>query len=502
MAQSRPPVPGWQTALLAGLFVLTLVLSLHLRHKAVTETSPTFDEPYYLFQSVYFRQQKHWYEVDLNPPLFSWLIAQAAPKLGNFQDALAFSKKPESFQGRFSYRMDEFSGLPGDEAMVRTRWLFQFSWVLLAVSLLFIGAHLGVGRWGLLTLFAFVSLEPTLLGLSALVRNDVTVVAFLCAGTALSLARREWLHPLALLFFTFAWATKFTAALWAVPIGLGLLYGRIPRRTAVFWAAGIVGAVVISSLLDYPYFFAPKRDTGLRLSYLDRVVTTRAEFHYFVQALLCKLSLGALVATIYALWSGWIGANRKNALLIAAVVLASLVAPTIALPGLGIRLVLATVVTIFLLVSITIKTPRVALAIVAVLALESYINRDSLLAYQNPLAGREPRLADSNLDWGQGLKQLGEWRRANRDVPLALSVFGGTLPETYGITGYTRLPSFPELSGGAPLEGGRFSGYVAVSRNFLLGYVVDHPAIRMLRDRRPIRCFQGALCLFDVRDPS
>jgi hypothetical protein len=41
---------------------------------------------------------------------------------------------------------------------------------------------------------------------------------------------------------------------------------------------------------------------------------------------------------------------------------------------------------------------------------------------------------------------------------------------------------------------------VAVSRNYLLGYVINDPNLRVLVGRTPLICFQGALCLFDVRN--
>jgi hypothetical protein len=80
------------------------------------------------------------------------------------------------------------------------------------------------------------------------------------------------------------------------------------------------------------------------------------------------------------------------------------------------------------------------------------------LAYANELSGG-PRnayhsLSDSNLDWGQDLKQLGEYLRENQIDRVQLSYFGTANPAHYGID-YTYLPSpntplrpTPELSPG------------------------------------------------------
>ena len=140
-----------------------------------------------------------------------------------------------------------------------------------------------------------------------------------------------------------------------------------------------------------------------------------------------------------------------------------------------------------------------AYPIVGLLMLESVLHRNALLAYQNPLAGRTPWGLDSNTDWGQGLKSLGKRRSQYPAEKLALSLFGGSLPETYGITEYVALPSFPALPNHVPLISVGFMGYVAVSRNALFGYGVDHPSMRELLHKEPLECFQDALCVFDVR---
>ena len=66
----------------------------------------------------------------------------------------------------------------------------------------------------------------------------------------------------------------------------------------------------------------------------------------------------------------------------------------------------------------------------------------SHLAYMNLIAGGPSRgyekLIDSNFDWGQDLKRLGEWARA-RSGPINLVYFGTADPRFYGIA-YDNLP--------------------------------------------------------------
>jgi hypothetical protein len=67
------------------------------------------------------------------------------------------------------------------------------------------------------------------------------------------------------------------------------------------------------------------------------------------------------------------------------------------------------------------------------------------LTYFNQFAGGPANgyqwLVDSNLDWGQDLKGLAQYRREHPDEPFFLSYFGSARPEYYGITGHF-LPSF------------------------------------------------------------
>lgn len=488
-----------RSALIAsGLFIFVAVLSLGLRFGAITETSPTFDEPYYLYLGLYHDQTGRWHHRDPNPPFFPWLVAKMSPLLGRFPDTEAFARG-DAFRSSYQYRLDAFSGLAGDACVQRGRWLLQAFWVLLCLSLWVLARRLGLSLWGQLVLFAFVSLEPSWVGVSTLIRNDLPTLALLCCGTALAGSGALALQAAGLLFFSMAWAMKFTSALWLVPLGLGWYFGKVPRRVIFLWLAGLAGGGAITWLLDYRDFLGGTQGSSLRLGFLDGKIFERPPLHYFIAALSYKSSLAVDAALAYALYRGWRGRRRGSALAAAAVLAASLLAATAITPGLGSRLAIPLTLAAFILIAAAVETPRAALLLIGLLAAESIAHRDGLLAYQNPLAGAAPRVLDSDCDWGQGLKQLGQWRTRNPGGPLALSLFGGAMPEAYGITDYLRLPSFPELPGGRPMPDGVYSGYVAVSRNYLYGLYVDHPSLRRLADREPLRCFQGALCLYDLR---
>jgi hypothetical protein len=77
-------------------------------------------------------------------------------------------------------------------------------------------------------------------------------------------------------------------------------------------------------------------------------------------------------------------------------------------------------------------------------------------------------LSDSNLDWGQDLKGLAEWREQNRGKPLYISYFGTADPRYY-------IPDAIILPGGLvgdatkPPEGIRSDSFLAVSASCLQG---------------------------------
>jgi hypothetical protein len=77
------------------------------------------------------------------------------------------------------------------------------------------------------------------------------------------------------------------------------------------------------------------------------------------------------------------------------------------------------------------------------LLIETLAAYPNYLAFFNVFAGGSrggfELLGDSNLDWGQDLKELAKWQKANPNRKLYLSYFGIADPEYYGVRA-TNLP--------------------------------------------------------------
>jgi hypothetical protein len=115
------------------------------------------------------------------------------------------------------------------------------------------------------------------------------------------------------------------------------------------------------------------------------------------------------------------------------------------------------------------------------------------LAYFNFAAGGPDEgwrvLVDSNIDWGQGLKELREWMEREGVGHVRLSWFGSAYPEAYGIS-YDLLPGLPRgflLWDDPPFDPSNPSpGIYAISVSNLVGvYFPDHELYGWFRSRTP-----------------
>lgn len=226
-------------------------------------------------------------------------------------------------------------------------------------------------------------------------------------------------------------------------------------------------------------------------SYLLGQYSTKGWWYYFPVALAVKLPLPLLVLlglsgmAMALRWNPH--ARLRDDLFLIAPALLLLLALLFVTKNIGIRYALPIwpfgIAFASRIVTPDLWTSRRWLAIlVAALcgwqAVESLAIYPHHLAYFNQLAGGPENgwrvLADSNVEWGQGLIELRDYMQAHEIDSIHLAYFGRVDPAEYGIT-YTRLRP------GQPV-----TGYVAISVTHLLGVFDSPDAYAWLWDYEPV----------------
>jgi hypothetical protein len=154
---------------------------------------------------------------------------------------------------------------------------------------------------------------------------------------------------------------------------------------------------------------------------------------------------------------------------------------------------------------------RGAVAVAAVLAIgtaEYALAYPNTLAFFNAFAGGGRNgfryLADSNVDWGQGLKPLKKWMADNGVQHINLAYFGTAAPKYYGIDctyiwGTTVPGVTPEMQGPP-----RLPGYVAISVNLLNGVPFSpdqRDFYKPLRHQEPVADIGHSIRVYKVERP-
>lgn len=185
--------------------------------------------------------------------------------------------------------------------------------------------------------------------------------------------------------------------------------------------------------------------------------------------------------------------------------------------NLGIRHVFPLYVTLFVLVGVAgahvisgfgRRAGVLFLLLLAGVAAETARAYPDYIAFFNTLAGGSRGglylLGDSNLDWGQDLRTLGEWRKDHPEGQLYLTNW--TVAETsyYGAAGIA-ITGSGELSGAiTPLEQITEPGYIAIFANTLQGtFLTDDDAnkLNLFRNTEPVAILGGTVYVYKFGSP-
>lgn len=409
---------------------------------------------------------------------------------------------------------------------------------------------------------AFAVCDPNLLALSCLLTTDVGLALFSLLACYLlweySAAPSKWLLIASGVALGLALGSKFSALALVAGLGAaGFVYvlrggtlalpgapADAPRHRAAIEFAfrlGLIALVTLAATYGFVHFDQWGRGLKFQLTraehgdgmiYLNGELSRTGWYHYFLVLLPLKLPLGLLLALVLACVSGALvrltRLPRSAFVLVPPLVFFALA--SYARVDLGVRVVLPVLPFLYILAAgmtcplgaicnrgtqtcgaapdrLSSRLPLLACAAWA--GISAARSDPFPIAYFNELAGG-PRgairfVADSNVDWGQGLPLLKQYLDANGPDVIYLSYFGTDRPEAYGIR-FQPLPTYGRVGepGGEPVPADAPRHVLVVSANNLLGiYLNDPNAFAWLREREPTAVLGGCLYVFDLTgDPD
>jgi hypothetical protein len=249
---------------------------------------------------------------------------------------------------------------------------------------------------------------------------------------------------------------------------------------------------------------------GDGVMYLNGELSRSGWYHYFLVLLPLKLPPGLIVGVLFTCVTGGLNRGVRRAFLLVPPLVFFALA-SYSRVNLGVRVVLPVLPFLYVLAAgLACSTccrcaGRVMLgACVAWCAVSAVRSDPHPIAYFNELTGG-PRggirhVADSNLDWGQGLPALKQYLDANGIDAVYLSYFGTDRPEAYGIR-FQALPTYGRVGelGGESIPADAPRHVLVVSANNLLGiYLNDPSTFAWLRQREPTAVLAGCLYVFDL----
>jgi hypothetical protein len=500
-------------ALLAAFFLQSFLAS---RLK-----SPVFDEPAHIAAGLSYVSRGVFHANLQHPPLMKELSAIGMlaggvrwPNSPTANDILATLADPKTPGRDWDVGGEILATYGYDRTLALARFPMMLVGVLLG-TLLYLWGREMLGQTAALGALFLFALDPTFIAHSALVTTDVGLAAFSLAFCfalwkyiqAPTLQRQIWCG----VALGCALGAKYSA-LFLLPIGAALLWFATTRRKSAqppfAQTVRAFGVMCLIALLMVELFYGFRASP---LTYLDGIHRVNADHDpnymavfggeaqkrfplYFVGAWLLKEPL----ATIVLCLAGAVVLLRKKD---ASVTKAFVLLPPIVLfavhslwaENIGVRYVLAAMPFLYLaggaaiawLLGSTAAWARVAAvalgawAVVAAAGIYpdhlSYFNESACVLTNPSLLGLDGGsrcgplwLDDSNVDWGQGLKQLKIWLDANANGrAVHLMPFSSTPPSRYGI-----------VATPPPAERGPEPALYIFSGHFLSRLAITDPNVR------------------------
>lgn len=537
------------------MMVGLLIVAYGLATTSAMEKSPTMDEQNHIARgAAYLGTGDPRLSVE-HPPLVNVLSALPAHLLLDLElplDQWWVAGEWYHFAENFLWRANEHP----DRIVFLSR-LPIIGLGLLLSSLVFRWAHMRYGGSGALLAAVFCALDPNILAHERLSTTDLggTFFTLLAAYGFWRLSRKlSATRVLATgLALGLAFAAKLSTLLFGPILALPFLVDGIregPHRLGnLVRRLGLLAAIVVLALLVVwsSYLFqagsvegvdftvpAPPYVQGVqavldfaaggRPAYLLGQISTEGWWYYFPIAFAVKTPLPTLLALLMAAVFVILKPDRDDLFVLIPPLVFFLAMMTARL-NLGYRHLLPALP--FLTVHIgrlagpltqcqaIHRSPRtylagfVTIALTACLVLSTILIYPHFLAYFNPIAGGPENgwhvLVDSNIDWGQDLKELRQWMVRENVEQVKLSWFGSAPPHAYdvshqllvgvpyGFNMWQDPPFNPEQPG---------PGVYAISVTNLVGAVLpDHDLYAWFRKRAPDDRVGYTIFIYRVKEP-
>ncbi len=513
--------------LLAAILIVNAVLTV----TAMRRTSTTFDEIVMMAGGARGYDSGQWDIAPEHPPVTQYLyglpVFLAGPAYPDESAVLPQTMKSMGY--RYMYAQEFF--FKDGVATERLAFLGRLPAALVAlvlIALVFFFTRSAAGSHAAVLAALVTAFLPDLLAHGGIAYNDVPVAAAVFAAVWLidrALRDPTWQRGIAAgLSIGLALGVK-NSAVALGPIAVALLAMETARSwrdrewrrrillSALCTVLGAYAALVIiyrgdPLLTEYQYAvnfaFGHVTEASRAPSYLLGERSLDGWWYFFPVAFLFKTSAGLHVLIALSL-TWFIGGLRRSpravlssplrAPLVALLVFGGLLLTAkldigfrYALPAIPFLVVLTAAGIARLWPSATglVRGVVVAASIWLVLSAVSYYPR--FLTYISEYGpGRDENytvLADSSLDWGQGLIELREFMR-DHDIPrVYLSYFGSAAPRAYGID-YVPLTSFFQLRPAGSPPGAPTPQWVVISATNLTGTYFNGDPFRQFRESRP-----------------
>lgn len=524
----------------SAFLVATLSAFFILSFGAATRESATFDEPLHI-ASGYVSLKQHVLSLDpSNPPLIGyWMalpllaydIALPAP------DPVFYARHGRSFSFGFVHH----NRLSPRRLLMEPRIMIILLGVALGYLVFCWSEEVFGFSGGAASLIAF-AFCPMLLAHGHLATTDMgQALLGTWALYRLYCWQKEPTNCNSLqvgLAFGLVMAAKFSSViLWPIAlVAVGLAAYLKPRashdvlslRDGLIQGALMLGAAGITLALAYHVTALPEWFQGLR-----RIQTQIAEGHmayfmgrfgtrgwptYFWTAIILKTPVPLLISLFAGLWMAWRGSVplRRWALWTLLPGGLFLGAGSFSSIQVGLRHALLFYPLLCLWtggVAAALWNEGASRTRVLILFLGVYYVAASIwvfpryLSYFNELAGGSSRgsryFVDSNLDWGQGLKALGDYLRKNPGQ-LYLSYFGCDDPHNYGLRYTAVLPAMCTVltdDGALKPEGGRVLFAVSAANRLGLFYT-PHDVFSWLDGRKPAVTLLDSINVYDITNDA